>query len=75
MQIDEKQLLEEKSNLQKDFDMLSARIKKYEEETGKMKSNLNAVYGAIQLVDKLLKSADKNSMSAEKQKALEIATT
>jgi hypothetical protein len=44
-----------------------------------MKSNLNAVYGAIQQVDKLLtlvKPADiKKEMPAEKEKALNLATS
>jgi phage shock protein A len=75
MHVDEKQLLEEKANLQKDFEAISTQIKKYETELGKSRSNLNAVYGAIQLVDKLLKSGDKKEMPPEKQKALEIATT
>ena len=39
-----------------------------------MKSNLNAVYGAIQQVDKLIKSAKENeTMSAEKEKALKFS--
>lgn len=75
MAIDEKKLLEEKDNLKKDFDMLTDRIKKHELEIGTMKSNLNAVYGAMQIIDKLLKTGEDKSISPEKQKALEIATT
>ena len=45
-----------------------------------MKSNLNAVYGAIQQIDKLLVLVkggkdDKKPMSPEKEKALNIATS
>jgi hypothetical protein len=49
-----------------------------------MKSNLNAVYGAIQQVDKLIKLdtggeepqlLNEKQMSADKEKALNIATS
>ena len=43
-----------------------------------MKSNLNALYGAIQQVDRLLaklKPTDKQPMPVEKEKALNIATS
>ena len=43
-----------------------------------MKNNINAVYGAIQQIDKLLvkiKSGDKKEMPPEKEKALNIATS
>ena len=41
-----------------------------------MKSNLNAVHGAIQQVDKLIKiSEDNKKLPDEKEKALNIATS
>jgi len=41
-----------------------------------MKSNLNAVYGAIQQVDKLIKlSGGENKLPSEKEKALNLATS
>ena len=53
--IDETILLSEKTLLKKDFDTLSEKIKQYEVDLGTLKSNLNAVHGAIQQVDKLIK--------------------
>ena len=74
MAIDEKTLLEE------DFNALNDRIKQVEKDLSTMKSNLNAVYGAVQQVDKLLgklKPADteKKPMPAEKEQALNLATS
>ena len=63
MSIDDKTLLSEREVLKKDFDTLSERIRQVEKDLGTMKGNLNAVYGAIQQVDKLIvlsnKSGDK----------------
>ena len=79
MAIDEKILLEERSVLEKDFNTTKDRIVQVEKDLGNMKSNLNAVYGAIQQIDKLIaKLADGNEkkpMPAEKEKALNIATS
>jgi hypothetical protein len=55
MMIDETILLSERTLLKKDFDTLSEKIKQYEVDLGTLKSNLNAVHGAIQQVDKLIK--------------------
>jgi len=77
MNIDEKLLLDEKDSLKKDFDMLQSKIKTTENSLVQMKNNLNAVYGAIQQVDKMigiLKSDDKK-MSEEKKEALHLATS
>ena len=77
--IDEKTLLEERKVLENDFNTTKERIVQVEKDLGNMKSNLNAVYGAIQQVDKLLtlvKPADnKKEMSVEKEKALNLATS
>jgi hypothetical protein len=41
-----------------------------------MKGNLNAVHGAIQQVDKLIKMSEETTkMPEEKEKALNIATS
>lgn len=55
MSIDEKTLREEKALLEKDFSTLKTKIEKFEQDLGQMRSNLNAIYGAIQQTDKLLK--------------------
>ena len=80
MAIDEKTLLDERKVLEDDFNALNDRIKQVEKDLSTMKSNLNAVYGAIQQVDKLLgklKPADteKKPMPDEKEQALNLATS
>ena len=79
MAIDEKTLLEERKVLEEDFNTTKDRIVPVEKDLGNMKSNLNAVYGAIQQVDKLLalskKTGDDKEMPAEKEKALNLATS
>ena len=86
MSITLKELQDERDVLKGDFDTLSGRIKSVENELGQMKSNLNAVYGAIQQVDKLIKKSspdkqekqlltEKQPMPVEKQQALNIATS
>ena len=77
MAIDEKTLLEERKVLEQDFNTTKDRIVQVEKDLGNMKSNLNAVYGAIQQIDKLLvltrKDGEKKPMPAEKEKALNLA--
>ena len=79
MAIDEKTLLEERKVLETDFNTTKDRIVQVEKDLGNMKSNLNAVYGAIQQVDKLIAlskdTGDKKEMPAEKEKALNLATS
>jgi len=77
MSIDDKTLLSEREVLKKDFDTLSERIKQVEKDLNTMKGNLNAVYGAIQQVDKLLALSEKsgNKMPEEKERALNMATS
>ena len=77
MSIDDKTLLSEREVLKKDFDTLSERIRQVEKDLGTMKGNLNAVYGAIQQVDKLIVLSNKsgNKMSEEKERALNLATS
>ena len=52
--IDEKTLIDERKVLETDFNTTKDNIVQMEKDLGNMKSNLNAVYGAIQQVDKLL---------------------
>ena len=80
MAIDEKKLLEERKVLEQDFNTTKDRIVQVEKDLGNMKSNLNAVYGAIQQIDKLLVIVrggkdEKKPMPSEKEKALNIATS
>ena len=79
MSIDEKTLLEERKVLETDFNTTKDRIVQVEKDLGNMKSNLNAVYGAIQQVDKLIalskKTGDEKEMPVEKEKALNLATS
>ena len=54
MNIDEQTLLDERKVLENDFNTMSERIKQVEKDLGTMKSNLNALYGAIQQTDRLI---------------------
>jgi hypothetical protein len=55
MTIDEQTLSTERLLLKKDFDNLSDKIKQFEIDLGQMRGNLNALHGAIQQTDKLIK--------------------
>ena len=63
MAIDIKTLQDERVKLKSDFDMVNGRIKQVESDLGTMKSNLNALYGAIQHVDKLIKLEDPKAVT------------
>ena len=76
--IDETTLLKEREVLEKDFNTTKERIVAVEKDLGNMKSNLNAIYGAIQQIDKLVVLAKdgkdkKQPMPPEKEKALNLA--
>ena len=86
MAIELSTLQTERDTLQKDFDTLSARIKQVDADLITMKSNLNAIYGAIQQVDKLIAKdsgttsekqllTEKEPMPVDKQAALNVATS
>ena len=86
MAIEISTLKTEREVLQKDFDNLSGRIKQVDADLITMKSNLNAIYGALQQVDKLIAKdsgttsekqllTEKQPMPAEKQAALNVATS
>ena len=53
--LNEKVLQEELSILQADFDKTKKGIETMEKELGGQKANLNAIYGALQQTEKLLK--------------------
>jgi len=77
MNIDEKTLQSERDTLKKDFEAVQNKIKETENVLVQLKNNLNAVYGAIQQTDKMLKlvKEDKKEMTAEKAQALNVATS
>jgi vacuolar-type H+-ATPase subunit I/STV1 len=76
MSINTNDLNAEREVLVKDFEALQQRIKQVDMELIQMKSNLNAVHGAIQHVDKFIKMSEKNTkLPDEKEKALNIATS
>ena len=76
MSIDTIDLQNERDILVKDFDALKERITQVDRELITMKGNLNAVHGAIQQVDKLIKMSEKDTkMPKQKEKALNIATS
>ena len=58
MTIDLKTLQNEKIRLRKDFDELSTKIITFDKEIISMKNNLNALHGAIQQTEKLIKLVD-----------------
>ena len=76
MSISTNDLTAERQVLEKDFEALTTRIKQVDQELIQMKSNLNAVHGAIQQIDKLITMSEKDkSMPKEKEEALNIATS
>jgi septal ring factor EnvC (AmiA/AmiB activator) len=77
MSISTTDLTAERQVLEKDFEALSNRIKQVDQELIQMKSNLNAVHGAIQQIDKLITMSEKGGkeLPKYKEKALNIATT
>jgi len=74
--IDEKLLLEERKTLEGDYKSTEEKIKLIEKELVNLKSNLNAIYGAVQEVDKLIimsKEGHKSKSRQEADKASEVA--
>ena len=67
MSITKDELLTERKDLETDFNSLQTKIKQFEKDVVQMKGNLNAVYGAIQQVDKLLKKFNTDEKKDEKQ--------
>mgnify|MGYP005690369227 CR=1 FL=1 len=86
MGVSSQTLVKEKNLLTKTFKELSDKIAETEKQMQVWKNNLNAVGGAIQQVDKLIKKSspdkqekqlltEKQPMPAEKAQALNIATS
>ena len=77
MSITKEQIETRKSDLEKDFQTVKQQIEDGEIKINTMRNNLNALAGAIQQCDLFLKElADKDApMPAEKQQALDIATS
>ena len=77
MSITKEQIELRKSNLEKDFQNVKQQIEEGQVKINTMRNNLNALGGAIQQCDVFLKEiADKDApMPAEKQQALDIATS
>ena len=73
MAIDKETLTKEREVLTKDFEAISTQIKNADVQMGNMKSNLNAIHGAIQQVDKLLAMLDETK--EKKDAALKLATS
>jgi hypothetical protein len=77
MTIDKKMLEDEKEKLKFDFDNIKSSIDKTKQNLVTMQNNLNAVYGAIQQIDKLLPLVDEDKekedtkvLLTEKEKAV-----
>ena len=64
----------ERAKLQGDFDTISGNIEKTKKSLTTQQNNLNAVYGAIQQIDKMIPLLDKDSkekqLLTEKDKVL-----
>ena len=77
MSISKDDLIKKQDELQRSFDTIKDRMKSMDIELGNLKANLNATAGALQLVNQLLADIDvkKEPMPAEKQEALNLATS
>ena len=77
MTISKEDLLKRKEEIVTDYNKLVAEIRKGEQNQKAMKDNLNALAGALQQVEMFIKQIedDGDPMPAEKQQALEIATS
>ena len=74
MSISRDKIESKKTELNESFKILSDRIVQMEKEIGKLRSDANAVSGAIQICDQLLNEDDKG-MPEEKAQALNMATS
>jgi len=77
MTISKDNLLKRKEEIVTDYNKLVEEIGKGESQIKVMKDNLNALAGALQQVEIFIKQIedDGDPMPAEKQQALEIATS
>ena len=77
MSISKEQIETRKTKKKKDFQTVKQQIEESEVKVISMKNNLNALAGAMQQCDMFLKQIadDDAPMPAEKQQALDIATS
>ena len=77
MTISKDDLLKRKEDIVTDYNKLVAEIDKGEGQIKVMKDNLNALAGALQQVEMFVKQIedDGDPMPAEKQQALDMATS
>ena len=77
MTISKDDLLKRKEEIVTDYNKLVEEIGKGEQNLKVMRTNLNALSGALQQVDLFIKQIedDGDPMPAEKQQALDIATS
>ena len=77
MTISKEELLKRKEDIVTDYNKLVAEIGKCENQTKVMRTNLNALSGALQQVDLFIQQIedDGDPMPEEKQQALDMATS
>ena len=77
MTISKDDLLKRKEEILKDFNTMVEEIGKGEQNQKVMRTNLNALSGALQQVELFIKQIedDGDPMPAEKQQALDMATS
>ncbi len=66
MAINEKFLQEELAVLQADFDKTKKNVENLEKEVSTQRNNLNAIYGALQQTEKLLKLSKGETTNGKK---------
>lgn len=67
MAIDLETLKRERETLQKDYDNLNYKISETEKGLSRMKNNINAIFGAIQQVDRFMKAETSQVNQVEQQ--------
>ena len=77
MSISKEELLKRKEEIVTEYNNLVSEIQKGESQIKEMRNNLNAMGGALQQTDLFIKQIedDGDPMPAEKQQALDIATS
>ena len=67
MSITKEQLIEERTKLQTEFDTVRREMGQLEVQLGQMKSNLNALNGAIQQTNKLIGMFEEEKKEDDKK--------
>ena len=77
MSLSKEELQKRKDELMSNVEKIQADIVTSENQTKTLRNNLNAMAGALQQVDMFLKQLEEKGdpMPAEKQQALDIATS